>query len=166
MAIYKTRINYFAVMRRFIIKRINAAQSPAAQNFLSLLGQNMADDIRPVSAWLDARAEALHRWAGRFMKAHRYGARHKHRMFTQNSVWWKLEREKQVNRSTPLEQRAYEDDTQSFKAFLTQKAREQKERDVYAALWQEQTVEVVSRMQSTRRNAELVLSGAEGPLLR
>jgi hypothetical protein len=153
----------YAAIRRFIINRMRAAQSPAVRNFWSLLGKNAADDIRRACAWLDARAEALHHWAARLTKARSYGARHKRRIFVTSNR--RIVREKYVSKSTPIAQRAYDDDTQSFRAFLTQKRREQKDRDVYAALWQEQTVEVVARMQSTRRNAELVLSGAEGPLL-
>lgn len=151
MAIYRNRIKYFSVARRFIVTRMYAAKSRQ----LPLLAANMREDVLRASSWLDARAEAVHRWINRLIRAHRYSkasARHRRRFFAQDTVGIKLKREQYVSSSTPVEKRTYPAARERFSIFND-------------ATWKEETIEISRRMQAHRKNAEMVLSGAEGPLL-
>lgn len=155
MTIYRNRIKYFSVARRFIVNRMHAAKSRQLNTFFTLLAANMREDVLLASSWLDARAEAVHRWVNRLIRAHRYSnasARHRRRFFAQDTVGIKLKREQYVSRSTPVEKRTYPAARERFSIFND-------------ATWKEETIEISRRMQAHRKNAEMVLSGAEGPLL-
>lgn len=111
--------------------------------------------------------EGIRAWAAHLKAARAYGktARHRRRMFVTDPVSGRIRRERYVTERTPIDQRVYAPVPTIPPRRQTTIHAMRGRVDVFnPVVWQEETTTIVRRMQATRRNSALVMSGVQGPL--